>query len=197
MFPFSDAFLIGSNTWNNLVYCLRLQKISCSVSTSWTGTFSASTCVAPSSWHRCWKQLVSNRRCAAPRASPPTTSRWWVRDENLIWFITPVALLHCGAGEDPKIRGFFYGCGFNSSGMMLGGGCGEQLAQWIIQGRPELHMYAYDIRWDFEKWFHDGALRLNLTQGTPRQLIIGACCKADYFNTTFYLTFLKRGWKYF
>ncbi|XP_065339541.1 sarcosine dehydrogenase, mitochondrial [Cloeon dipterum] len=49
-------------------------------------------------------------------------------------------------GEDPKIRGFFYGCGFNSSGMMLGGGCGEQLAQWIINGRPELAMYAYDIR---------------------------------------------------
>ncbi|KAF4520494.1 hypothetical protein B566_EDAN004745 [Ephemera danica] len=49
-------------------------------------------------------------------------------------------------GEDPSIRGFFYGCGFNSSGMMLGGGCGEQLAQWIIHGRPELHMYAYDIR---------------------------------------------------
>ncbi|KAG8229352.1 hypothetical protein J437_LFUL007160 [Ladona fulva] len=49
-------------------------------------------------------------------------------------------------GEDPRVRGFFHGCGFNSSGMMLGGGCGEQLAHWVLTGRPLLHMYAYDIR---------------------------------------------------
>lgn len=49
-------------------------------------------------------------------------------------------------GEDPRVRGLFHGCGFNSSGMMLGGGCGEQLAHWVMNGRPLLHMYAYDIR---------------------------------------------------
>ena len=32
-------------------------------------------------------------------------------------------------GEDPMVRGFYHGVGFNSSGMMLGGGCGEQLAR--------------------------------------------------------------------
>lgn len=31
-------------------------------------------------------------------------------------------------------------------GMMLGGGCGQELAHWIIQGRPEKNMYSYDIR---------------------------------------------------
>ncbi|CAK7290090.1 Sarcosine dehydrogenase, mitochondrial [Vulpes lagopus] len=31
-------------------------------------------------------------------------------------------------------------------GMMLGGGCGQELAHWIIQGRPEKDMYSYDIR---------------------------------------------------
>lgn len=25
-------------------------------------------------------------------------------------------------------------------------GCGEQIAEWILNGRPSLHMYAYDIR---------------------------------------------------
>lgn len=49
-------------------------------------------------------------------------------------------------GEDPRLQGLFHGCGFNSAGMMLGGGCGEQLALWIINGRPDLHMYSYDIR---------------------------------------------------
>ncbi|XP_077162881.1 sarcosine dehydrogenase, mitochondrial isoform X2 [Paroedura picta] len=31
-------------------------------------------------------------------------------------------------------------------GMMLGGGCGKELAHWIVHGRPEKDMYGYDIR---------------------------------------------------
>ena len=49
-------------------------------------------------------------------------------------------------GEDPRVRGLFHGVGFNSAGMMLGGGCGDQLAKWVVRGRPELDMYGYDMR---------------------------------------------------
>lgn len=49
-------------------------------------------------------------------------------------------------GEDPRCSGFFYSCGYNSAGIMYGGGCGEQIAAWIIDGRPERHMFTYDIR---------------------------------------------------
>ncbi|XP_076755351.1 sarcosine dehydrogenase, mitochondrial-like [Xylocopa sonorina] len=49
-------------------------------------------------------------------------------------------------GEDPRCSGFFYSCGYNSAGMMLGGGCGEQIAHWIINGRPDKYMFNYDIR---------------------------------------------------
>ncbi|XP_039317395.2 sarcosine dehydrogenase, mitochondrial [Saimiri boliviensis] len=49
-------------------------------------------------------------------------------------------------GEAPELRGFFLGCGFNSAGMMLGGGCGQELAHWIVHGRPEKDMHSYDIR---------------------------------------------------
>ncbi|XP_012280472.1 sarcosine dehydrogenase, mitochondrial isoform X2 [Orussus abietinus] len=49
-------------------------------------------------------------------------------------------------GEDPNCIGLFYSCGYNSAGMMFGGGCGEQIAQWIIHGRPEKYMFNYDIR---------------------------------------------------
>ncbi|XP_078406384.1 sarcosine dehydrogenase, mitochondrial isoform X1 [Cetorhinus maximus] len=48
-------------------------------------------------------------------------------------------------GEAPELRGFYLGCGFNSAGMMLGGGCGKELAHWVIHGRPEKDMYGYDI----------------------------------------------------
>lgn len=30
--------------------------------------------------------------------------------------------------------------------MMLGGGCGQELAHWIVHGRPEKDMHSYDIR---------------------------------------------------
>lgn len=36
---------------------------------------------------------------------------------------------------------------FFTTGMMLGGGCGKELAHWIIHGRPEMDMYGYDIRY--------------------------------------------------
>lgn len=50
------------------------------------------------------------------------------------------------AGEDPRLHGMYHNCGFNSCGMMLAGGCGIQMAQWIVNGRPDLHMFSYDIR---------------------------------------------------
>ncbi|XP_075228013.1 sarcosine dehydrogenase [Lycorma delicatula] len=49
-------------------------------------------------------------------------------------------------GEDPRLHGMFHNCGFNSAGVMLGGGCGEQISQWIVNGRPSIHMYSCDVR---------------------------------------------------
>ena len=49
-------------------------------------------------------------------------------------------------GPDVELRGYYHGCGFNSSGIMLAGGCGDQLAKWIIHGHPDKDMWGYDIR---------------------------------------------------
>lgn len=49
-------------------------------------------------------------------------------------------------GEDAEVSGLYHGSGFNSSGMMMSGGCAEQLAQWVVHGRPALDMTAYDCR---------------------------------------------------
>ncbi|XP_068143892.1 sarcosine dehydrogenase, mitochondrial [Drosophila tropicalis] len=49
-------------------------------------------------------------------------------------------------GPDPLLRGLFHNCGFNSAGMMFGGGCGEQLALWMINGQPDLPMFSFDLR---------------------------------------------------
>lgn len=47
-------------------------------------------------------------------------------------------------GPQPRVRGFWQACGFNSMGMMLSGGMGEQLAQWIATGAPSIDMFSYD-----------------------------------------------------
>ncbi|XP_014204461.1 sarcosine dehydrogenase, mitochondrial [Copidosoma floridanum] len=49
-------------------------------------------------------------------------------------------------GEDPRCSGFFYSCGYNSAGMMYSGGCGQTIADWIVNGRPKDHVFPYDIR---------------------------------------------------
>ncbi|KAF5292544.1 hypothetical protein FQR65_LT01690 [Abscondita terminalis] len=49
-------------------------------------------------------------------------------------------------GEDPRLGGFYYACGLNSAGMMFGPGIAEQVAHWIINGRPKLPMFNSDIR---------------------------------------------------
>lgn len=48
-------------------------------------------------------------------------------------------------GPDSRCYGLFHNCGFNSAGMMFGGGCGEQIAEWIIHDRPEFHMFQFDV----------------------------------------------------
>ncbi|XP_062140877.1 sarcosine dehydrogenase, mitochondrial [Drosophila sulfurigaster albostrigata] len=49
-------------------------------------------------------------------------------------------------GPDPNVSGLMHNCGFNSAGMMFGGGCGEQMALWITKGQPDVPMFSFDLR---------------------------------------------------
>lgn len=49
-------------------------------------------------------------------------------------------------GEVSEFRGFYYGCGFNLVGIMFAGGCGRELARWVVYGYLEFDMYGYDVR---------------------------------------------------
>uniref|UniRef100_A0A8C7JAR7 Sarcosine dehydrogenase, mitochondrial n=1 Tax=Oncorhynchus kisutch TaxID=8019 RepID=A0A8C7JAR7_ONCKI len=68
--------------------------------------------------------------------------------------------------QNPRTRtdtgvGCTWSEGGGDVGMMLGGGCGRELAHWIIHGRPEKDMYGYDIRrfhhslTDNNKWIRE------------------------------------------
>ncbi|MGH3424845.1 MAG: FAD-dependent oxidoreductase, partial [Nocardioidaceae bacterium] len=49
-------------------------------------------------------------------------------------------------GEEPSVRNFFVGAGFNSVGIASAGGAGRALAEWIVEGRPTSDLVGVDIR---------------------------------------------------
>ena len=48
-------------------------------------------------------------------------------------------------GEAPEVRGYFVAAGLNSIGILTGGGIGRALAQWIVDGRPDIDVTGINI----------------------------------------------------
>jgi 4-methylaminobutanoate oxidase (formaldehyde-forming) len=70
---------------------------------------------------------------------------------------TGIKLLFCGPesftpdhnylmGEAPNLRNFFVAAGFNSLGILSGGGVGYVMAEWIVNGRPPLDVWSVNLR---------------------------------------------------
>ena len=70
---------------------------------------------------------------------------------------TGIKLLFCGPesftpdhnylmGEAPNLKNFFVAAGFNSLGILSGGGAGYVMAHWIVNGRPPLDVWSVNIR---------------------------------------------------
>jgi glycine cleavage system aminomethyltransferase T/glycine/D-amino acid oxidase-like deaminating enzyme len=48
-------------------------------------------------------------------------------------------------GEAPELKNYYVAAGFNSLGILLGGGAGQVMAQWIVDGRPPVDASGIDI----------------------------------------------------
>lgn len=70
---------------------------------------------------------------------------------------TGIKLLFCGPesftpdhnylmGEAPNLRNFFVAAGFNSLGILSGGGVGHVMAQWIVDGHPPMDVWSVNLR---------------------------------------------------
>jgi glycine cleavage system aminomethyltransferase T/glycine/D-amino acid oxidase-like deaminating enzyme len=53
-------------------------------------------------------------------------------------------------GETSELKNFFVACGLNSLGILSAGGIGRLLAQWIVDGRPDMDVTGIDVN-----RFHD------------------------------------------
>ncbi|HUY83186.1 MAG TPA: FAD-dependent oxidoreductase, partial [Steroidobacteraceae bacterium] len=70
---------------------------------------------------------------------------------------TGIKLLFCGPesftpdhnylmGEAPNLKNFFVAAGFNSLGILSGGGVGHVMAQWIVDGRAPMDVWSVNLR---------------------------------------------------
>lgn len=68
-----------------------------------------------------------------------------------------IRLLFCGPesftpdhnylmGEAPNLRNFFVAAGFNSLGILSGGGVGHVMARWIVDGHPPMDVWSVNLR---------------------------------------------------
>jgi len=48
-------------------------------------------------------------------------------------------------GEAPELKNYFVAAGFNSLGILFGGGAGKVIAQWIVDGAPPVDVSHIDI----------------------------------------------------
>ncbi|MGE5827375.1 MAG: FAD-dependent oxidoreductase, partial [Micromonosporaceae bacterium] len=48
-------------------------------------------------------------------------------------------------GEAPELRNYFVAAGLNSIGILTGGGLGRAMAQWIVDGRPDIDITGINI----------------------------------------------------
>jgi glycine cleavage system aminomethyltransferase T/glycine/D-amino acid oxidase-like deaminating enzyme len=48
-------------------------------------------------------------------------------------------------GEAPELRNFYVAAGFNSLGILLGGGAGQIMAQWIVDGLPPVDVSEVNL----------------------------------------------------
>ena len=70
---------------------------------------------------------------------------------------TGIKLLFCGPesftpdhnylmGEAPGLKNFFVAAGFNSLGILSGGGAGLVMARWLLEGRAPMDVWSVDLR---------------------------------------------------
>ena len=48
-------------------------------------------------------------------------------------------------GEAPELKNYFVAAGLNSIGILTGGGIGRAMAQWIVDGRPDIDVTGINI----------------------------------------------------
>ena len=74
-----------------------------------------------------------------PAASEATVRQFFCGPESFTPDLSPLV------GEAPELRNFFVAAGLNSLGILQGGGIGRLIANWIVDGLPDLDVAELNI----------------------------------------------------
>ncbi|XP_077999633.1 pyruvate dehydrogenase phosphatase regulatory subunit, mitochondrial-like [Glandiceps talaboti] len=93
----------------------------------------------PEDWDH-FQPMLENMLARVPRLGQAEVRQLFVGPES---FTPDTKLIF---GEVPEIGNYFIAAGFNSSGIILGGGTGQILADWMVNGKPRLDTSVGDIK---------------------------------------------------
>ena len=103
----------------------------------------------PPDWDR-MAPYVAKAMARIPISSEVGVRTFFCGPESFTPDLAPVV------GEAPELRNYFVAAGLNSIGILTGGGLGRAVAQWIVDGRPDIDVTGMNID------------RLHPYQATPR-----------------------------
>ena len=71
--------------------------------------------------------------------STPGSRKFFCGPESFTPDLLPIV------GEAPELKNYFVAAGLNSIGILTGGGIGRAMAQWIVDGRPDIDVTGINI----------------------------------------------------
>ncbi len=108
-----------------------------------------------------------------PSAKDATVRQFFCGPESFTPDLSPLI------GEAPELRGFFVAAGLNSLGILQGGGIGRLVANWIVDGLPDLDVAELNID-RFQRYQSNRAYRKDRTAE-----IVGEMYKVHFPNDSF------------
>jgi len=108
-----------------------------------------------------------------PSAQDATVRQFFCGPESFTPDLSPLI------GEAPELRNFFVAAGLNSLGILQGGGIGRLMANWIIDGLPDLDVAELHID-RFQSYQTNRAYRSDRTKE-----IVGEMYKVHFANESF------------
>jgi len=108
-----------------------------------------------------------------PSARDATVRQFFCGPESFSPDLSPLV------GEAPELRNFFVAAGLNSLGILQGGGIGRLIANWIVDGLPDLDVAELNID-RFQPYQANRAYRMERTSE-----IVGEMYKVHFPNESF------------
>jgi glycine cleavage system aminomethyltransferase T/glycine/D-amino acid oxidase-like deaminating enzyme len=92
----------------------------------------------PPDWER-MSPYLEKAMARIPKSADVGVRKFFCGPESFTPDLLPIV------GEAPELKNYFVAAGLNSIGILTGGGVGRAMAQWIVDGRPDIDVTGINI----------------------------------------------------